>query len=69
MIFNTHLIRQNFWGYFCESDIFAWRVSWNFAYSPIKIIPLGVTELEPYKWTYWVNPILESEIVYSQQSI
>ena len=63
MIFNTHLIRQNFWGYFCESDIFAWRVS------PFKIIPLGVTELEPYKWTYWDNPILESEIVYSQQSI
>ena len=70
LIFNTHLIRQNFRGYFCESGIaiFAWRVSYYFAYSPFKIIPLGATELEPYKWTYWDNPILESEIVYSQQS-
>ena len=38
-IFNSYLIRQNFLRYRCESGyaIFAWRLTWNYAYSPFNL--------------------------------
>ena len=40
---STFLIKLKFWGYRCKSGnaIFAWRVTWNYAYSPFNTFVFG----------------------------
>ena len=40
LIYNSYLIRESFSGFRCESSgiaFFAWRITWNYAYSPFSV--------------------------------
>ena len=47
MISNLYLIRQSFQGFRCKSGIaiFAWRVTWNYAYSLLKMVFLMTADI------------------------
>ena len=49
--------RSSFWGYHCKSDvvIFAWRVTWNYAFSPFSINYIVPECLKDKNWIYFSN--------------
>ena len=57
----SFLIRHSYWGYRCKSDIatYAWRVTWNYAYSSFNSqlespSPLNANAITPnYCRTHW----------------
>ena len=70
-IYNSYLIKQSSQGYRCESGIaiFAWRVTWNYAYGPFKMnLPVCIGAGHFWNIILWMIGVWYSNTVLTNSS-